>query len=659
MAELFKVNAPVRKPLFEGVQGENEARSIQFDITPWVEELGDGAVTATAKRSQDSQPYPVTVTKDGTTVTWKPTSTDTAFAGVGSFQLEYTVDDVLAKTCIWSTMVAPSLDPAGDPPDPYDNWLAEMRQIAADALQDAQDADASADAAASSATNAEANAQSFAISLNSYANGNVYIPASDFVNGGLKSDGTINAGQVYYASTSEDHSFDYPTRLSVKNGYKYNLFFKTGEATYTNTGYLTFDYFMPANKIFKIQIARVTETWGAADLEVFSKQIEIISKDRAVSTFNSAQIEQLKNGDEFLDAVFNRGGVTQGVYYNYVGYRIATPDIVRFDKDIVITADENFRFGVHTFDSDDNFTADLGWFTNRTFPAGEGFRIIVARSAATENTSEIANVFDFYTKIHTKTPFKERIESMVGGVLDMPIMSGSRPKMVAHTGYCANAPENSLPSFIAAGKAGFWGIESDLQQTSDGHYVMCHDVTVDRTTDGTGSIPDMTLAEVRALHMKNYPNVQIPTFEEYLATCKRYGCVPMIEIKAGVPNNPQSFARMFEVVKNFGLDKKCIISGSKWALANFKAALPDVPFCAIYQNGTGAVWETELAFVSAYSNTGIWWDYLLGATLERATEAHSKGMLFGTFTVDNADNVFDAFENGVDFVTTNSVLPND
>lgn len=156
MAELFKVNAPVRKPLFEGVQGENEARSIQFDVTPWVEELGDGAVTATAKRSQDSQPYPVTVTKDGTTVTWKPTSTDTAFAGVGSFQLEYTVDDVLAKTCIWSTMVAPSLDPAGDPPDPYDNWLAEMRQIAADAIQAAQDADESADDAQAEVYEAEA-----------------------------------------------------------------------------------------------------------------------------------------------------------------------------------------------------------------------------------------------------------------------------------------------------------------------------------------------------------------------------------------------------------------------------------------------------------------------------------------------------------------------
>ena len=156
MAELFKVNAPVRKPLFEGVQGENEARSIQFDIEPWVTELGDGAVTATAKRSQDSQPYPVTVTKDGNIVTWKPTSTDTAYAGVGSFQLEYTVDSVLAKTCIWSTMVAPSLDPAGDPPDPYDNWLAEMREIAADAIQAAQDAEQAVEDAQDEVENAEA-----------------------------------------------------------------------------------------------------------------------------------------------------------------------------------------------------------------------------------------------------------------------------------------------------------------------------------------------------------------------------------------------------------------------------------------------------------------------------------------------------------------------
>ena len=141
---MYSVADETRKPIFEGVQGENEARSIEFDITPWVEELGNGACTATAKRPTDTTPYPVTVTRSGNVVTWKPDSTDTAIEGLGAFQLSFSIDDVVAKTRIWNTKIAPSLVGAGDPPDPYDDWLQDLRDIAADALQDAQDADASA-----------------------------------------------------------------------------------------------------------------------------------------------------------------------------------------------------------------------------------------------------------------------------------------------------------------------------------------------------------------------------------------------------------------------------------------------------------------------------------------------------------------------------------
>lgn len=156
MATVFKVNEHVRKSLFEGMQLENDSRSIQFDITPWVEELGEGVVTAVAKRSVDSAPYPVVVTRDGNTVTWKPSRADTGYEGNGEFQLVYTVGEAVAKTCVFHVYVDRSLVGAGDPPDPISDYIDEMREIAADAIQAAQDADESADDAQAEVYEAEA-----------------------------------------------------------------------------------------------------------------------------------------------------------------------------------------------------------------------------------------------------------------------------------------------------------------------------------------------------------------------------------------------------------------------------------------------------------------------------------------------------------------------
>lgn len=142
---MYSVSDETRKPIFEGVQGENEAREIQFDITSWIEELGEGVCTATAKRPTDTTPYPVTVTRSGNVVTWKPNSTDTSIEGIGAFQLSFSINDVVAKTRIWNTKIAPSLVGAGDPPDPYDDWIQDLRDIAAETLIYSQNAANSAD----------------------------------------------------------------------------------------------------------------------------------------------------------------------------------------------------------------------------------------------------------------------------------------------------------------------------------------------------------------------------------------------------------------------------------------------------------------------------------------------------------------------------------
>lgn len=119
--------------------------------------------------------------------------------------------------------------------------------------------------------------------------------------------------------------------------------------------------------------------------------------------------------------------------------------------------------------------------------------------------------------------------------------------IVGHRGAAGLAPENTLPAFAAALEHGAHMLELDVWPTRDGHIVVLHDETVDRTTDGTGRITDMTLDEVKALDAgyrftadggRTYPwrgrGVTVPTLEEVLTA---FPDVPFIvEIKHADPN---------------------------------------------------------------------------------------------------------------------------
>lgn len=76
-------------------------------------------------------------------------------------------------------------------------------------------------------------------------------------------------------------------------------------------------------------------------------------------------------------------------------------------------------------------------------------------------------------------------------------IEGGWPVNLAHRGASALAPENTLEAFRMAVDAGAGGLELDVHLTSDGHVVVIHDGTVERTTNGTGSVAEMTLAELR------------------------------------------------------------------------------------------------------------------------------------------------------------------
>ena len=96
-----------------------------------------------------------------------------------------------------------------------------------------------------------------------------------------------------------------------------------------------------------------------------------------------------------------------------------------------------------------------------------------------------------------------------------------RTQVFAHRGARAVAPENTLPAFARALELGADGIELDVQCSADGHLVVMHDFAVDKTTDGTGQVAALTLAELRRLDAGHafgpaFAGVRVPTLEEVL-----------------------------------------------------------------------------------------------------------------------------------------------
>jgi glycerophosphoryl diester phosphodiesterase len=123
---------------------------------------------------------------------------------------------------------------------------------------------------------------------------------------------------------------------------------------------------------------------------------------------------------------------------------------------------------------------------------------------------------------------------------------GEWPVNVAHRGASTLAPENTIEAFRLAVEAGAGGLELDVHMTRDGHIVVIHDATVDRTTNGSGAVSEMTLDELRRFDAgHNFSpdggstrpyrgrGVWVPTLGEVLEEFP--GITVNIEIKAGTP----------------------------------------------------------------------------------------------------------------------------
>ncbi len=185
---------------------------------------------------------------------------------------------------------------------------------------------------------------------------------------------------------------------------------------------------------------------------------------------------------------------------------------------------------------------------------------------------------------------------------------------VNHRGWF-EAPENTLSAYRESYKHGFKYVECDVQFTKDGIPVLLHDDTIDRTSDGSGKIAELTYAEASQYDysydsadttrdFSAYRGEKIPTFEEFIALCKELGLHPYIEIKGSITD--EEAAKLVQIVSDAGmLDNVSWLGFSGYALAKIVSLDPGARIVwVLTDTNAEKIADENIPFAQAYLMTG-------------------------------------------------------
>lgn len=230
-------------------------------------------------------------------------------------------------------------------------------------------------------------------------------------------------------------------------------------------------------------------------------------------------------------------------------------------------------------------------------------------------------------------------------------------QIIAHRGYRAVAPENTLPAFEAAMAYEPDMLEMDLHRTKDGHLVVIHDETVDRTTNGTGLVKALTLAEIKALDAGQYkdpkmPGVTIPTFTEFLTFLREqnFSKALLIEIKTDQQDYPGIEAEILAMVAEFKPNYRVIYQSFNLdTLKNIRRLAPKAEIAALTVWGGYRVYWLKWRGVFDYVHVDI-------RILKHKPKIFWRSNWHTrVWTVDKADDMRLVFKAGLRGLITNDV----
>ena len=114
------------QPIFLGNQGENLARTLEFDVSSWLGQYPGAEIVMLVQRPEEDTPYIAVTQVENGVLRWTPTNADTAIAGTGKIMLRLILGEKVRKSAICTVFVAKSLDEPGDAPDPAQAWVDQV-----------------------------------------------------------------------------------------------------------------------------------------------------------------------------------------------------------------------------------------------------------------------------------------------------------------------------------------------------------------------------------------------------------------------------------------------------------------------------------------------------------------------------------------------------
>ncbi len=229
--------------------------------------------------------------------------------------------------------------------------------------------------------------------------------------------------------------------------------------------------------------------------------------------------------------------------------------------------------------------------------------------------------------------------------------------LTAHRGLSGIAPENTGAALIEAGKAGYYAAEFDIVLTKDSKWVLMHDDTVDRMTDGAGEVSSFTYEELLEMRIdsgngiENYPDLKIDSLEKALEICEEYSMRAMIEIKGG---EPEDMANLLDIIDSANLkNKPLIIDFNSERIEALRAVDGNIELWYL----VGKIESEDIEFAKVH-NTALAFNYGRIKNYIMLNAAKEADIKLAAWTVDRIPMADILIALGVNYITTNRILPN-